>query len=148
MPIQKPSMPGARRHRRPSLLLPAALLSLLMPVVNAQYTVESVAEEIARKHNAAAPTMLDRMTISTSAKAEGKNVILAYVLRVRKGLSAVELEAFKTGLDETVVAPACKLNADNDAFKLGLYYTFIYSNTYAEQLAKLVVSKATCDARP
>ena len=136
----------AHAAKRKWLLLPT-LASLCMPTVSAQHTVESVAVEIAHRHNENAAKMIDGMTVWTSARADGKNVVLIYVLRVRKGLPSAEREAFLAGLDKEVVAPACKMNANNEAFRLGLFYTFVYRNTYAEQLAELVVSKSTCEAR-
>ena len=78
------------------------------PASAEQDTVESVALEIARQHNQSASAMLDEMTLSTSARAIGKNVVLTYVIRVQRGLSEQNLAEFKTELEREIVPAACK----------------------------------------
>ena len=107
-------------------------------------TVEQVAQAVATQHNANAKSFLDQMTAATSAKAIGKNVRLEYVLRVKKGLSSAKLREFSEETQREVVPGACRMNANNEAFKRGLYYTFVYMNTYGEKLAEFRVDKAVC----
>jgi hypothetical protein len=134
--------PGARTIRCAA----ASLCVLLLPVVaGAQaLTVEQTAQEIARQHNANAKGLIDGTTVSTSAEAQGVNVIITYVIRVQKQLPDDMREEFRKSIGTELVRGACKSNADNEAFKRGLYYTFIYRNTDDELLSKLVVSKETC----
>ena len=117
------------------------------PASAEQDTVESVALEIARQHNQSASAMLDEMTLSTSARAIGKNVVLTYVIRVQRGLSEQNLAEFKTELEREIVPAACKENADNEAFKKGLFYTFVYRNTYDEELAEVIVNRDVCEGQ-
>lgn len=107
-------------------------------------TVEQVAAEIARRHNAA--NITDEMTESSTAEARGKRVIFKNVLRVRKDLSIQELNEFRAALQEEIVPKTCIANANNIAFmKMGLYYTFLYFNTYGQKIAELTVDGATYD---
>ncbi len=112
-----------------------------------QHTIESVAADIARQHNADANSILDDMTVSTSAKAVGKNVVIEYVLKVEKGLPASVLAEYKSDLMKEIIPPSCALNAQNEAFEKGLQYTFVYRNTHGETLAEFVVNRAVCGAR-
>lgn len=109
-----------------------------------QYTIESVASDIARQHNANSKAVLDEMTVSSSATAAGKNVIFENVLKVKRGLSPSKLAEFQAALYMDHVPKVCQVNAQNPAFIKGLYYTFVYRNTYGEKLAEFVVDKSTC----
>lgn len=80
----------------------------------------------------------------TSAKAVGKNVIFTNVLRVRKGLSISDLQQFQTELYKEIVPKVCEQNSENEAFKRGLYYTFVYNSTYGENLAPIKIDRQTC----
>lgn len=122
------------------------LCVLLMPVVaRAQaLTVEQTAQEIARQHNANAKALIDDTTVSTSAEADGVNVIITYVIRVQQQLPEQMRAEYRKGLEAELLRGACKGNADNEAFKRGLYYTFVYRNTDDQLVSKLVVSKKTC----
>ena len=119
---------------------------LLMPVVaRAQpLTLEQTAQEIARQHNANAKALIDDTTVSTSATAEGKNVIVTYVIRIKQQLPKDKRDEFRKGIATELMRGVCKSNADKDAFKQGLYYTLVYRSTEDELLSKLVVSKDTC----
>ena len=123
-----------------------ALCLVSMPVVaRAQaLTLEQTAQEIARQHNANAKSLIDDTTVSTSATAEGANVIVTYVLRIRQQLPEDKRDEFRKGIAAELMRGLCKSNADKDAFKQGLYYTLVYRNTEDELLSKLVVSKETC----
>ncbi len=123
-----------------------ALCVLLMTMVaRAQpLTLEQTAQEIARQHNANAKALIDETTVSTSATAEGKNVIVTYVLRIKQQLPKDKRDEFRKGIATELMRGVCKSNADKDAFKQGLYYTLVYRSTEDELLSKLVVSKDTC----
>ena len=110
-------------------------------------TVEQVAQTIAAQHNANAKTMLDDMTVATSAKAQGKTVVFENVLRVRQGLPPAKLREFEQETRREVVPRACQVNQGNEGFKRGLTYTFVYKNTYGEKLAEFVVDKAACGVK-
>jgi hypothetical protein len=122
------------------------LAALLMSVLaGAQpLTLEQTAQEIARQHNANAKALIDDTTVSTSATAEGVNVIVTYVLRIRQQLPEDKREEFRKSIATELMRGVCKSNADKEAFKQGLYYTLVYRNTEDELLSKLVVSRETC----
>ena len=106
--------------------------------------IEDIAKAISSQHNANSEALLDDMTISTRAVAVARNVQIVNVLRVKKGLSPSELEKFSDELRREILPKACLQNANNPAFDRGLFYTFIYKNTYGEKLAEIVVNKETC----
>jgi hypothetical protein len=107
-------------------------------------TVEWIASEIARQHNANAEAMKDEMTVSSSAQAIGKNVILKYVLRVKRDVSKQKLDEYRSELYQEIVPKTCRVNSNNPAFKDGLFYTFVYVSHYGQPLAELVVNKRVC----
>ena len=107
--------------------------------------IEDIAQEIAIQHNKKASAMTDEMTISTRAVAVSRNVIFEYVLRVKKGLSKSELKEYQNAVRQEIVPGVCRQNANNPAFDRGLFYTFIYINTYGEELAEIVVNKKICE---
>ena len=108
--------------------------------------IEEIAKAIAAQHNENSEALLfsDDMTVSTHAVAISRNVQITNVLRVKKGLSTSELKQFSDELRREILPNACVQNANNPAFDRGLFYTFIYKNTYGEKLAEIVVSKETC----
>ena len=107
-------------------------------------TVEWIASEIARQHNANAEVMKDEMIVSSSAQAIGKNVIFKYVLRVERDVSKQKLDGYRSELYQEIVPKTCRVNSSNPAFKDGLFYTFVYVSHYGQPLAELVVNKRVC----
>ncbi len=115
-----------------------------LPKMGDNQTVESVAAEIAKLHNAA--KIADGMTVSSTAEARGKQVVIKTVLQVQKDLPKQKLDEFRSALQEEIVPKACMMNANNVAFmKMGLFYTFIYFNTYGQKLAEITVDRAAYD---
>lgn len=106
--------------------------------------IEDIAQEIALQHNKNASAMLDQMTVSSRAIAISRNVRFENVLRVKKGLSSAQLKEYQDALRQEIVPGVCKQNANNPAFDRGLFYTFIYINTYGEKLAEITINKKTC----
>jgi hypothetical protein len=119
---------------------------LLMPAVGRAQplTLEQTAQELARQHNANAKALIDDTTVATSAKADGVNVVVTYVLRIRQQLPEDKREEFRTGIATELMRGVCKSNAGSEPFKRGLYYTLVYRSTEDELLSKLVVSRDTC----
>jgi len=107
-------------------------------------TIEAIASQIANEHNKNSEKMTDNMTLSTSAKTDGMNVIFTNILNVKKGLSSQELKQFQTALYSEIVPGVCQQNTDNVAFEKGLYYTFVYYNNYNEKIAEIIVNNRTC----
>lgn len=107
--------------------------------------IEGIAQEIAIQHNKNASAMTDEMTVSTRAIAVSRNVIFENVLRVKKGLSKSQLKEYQNALRQEIVPGVCRQNANNPGFDRGLFYTFVYINTYGEKLAEIVVNKKTCE---
>jgi hypothetical protein len=114
-------------------------------LTNAQIEqIEEIAQNIARQSNQNASAYLDEMTASFFATSNGRNVQFEYVLRVKKGLSHSEKKAFSDEIRREVIPGACRQNANNPAFDRGLNYTFIYKNTYGENLGEFNVDKKIC----
>jgi len=113
------------------------------PAQNKQ--IEDIAQEIAIQHNRNSTAMIDEMTVSTRAVAVSKNVIFEYVIRVKKGLSESQLKEYQNAVRHEIVPGVCIRNQNNPAFDRGLFYTFVYFNTYGEKLAEIVVNKTTCE---
>jgi hypothetical protein len=130
-----------------TMRLAALALSVLLTSVAAgaqALTLEQTAQEIARQHNVNAKTLVDDTTVSTSAKADGANVIVTNVIRIRKQLPEEMREEFRKSVGAELMRGVCKGNVGTEAFKRGLYYTLIYVSTDDELLAKLIVSQETC----
>ena len=107
-------------------------------------TVEQVAADIARHHNAANVT--DEMTVSSTAEALGRQIIFKNVLRVQKDLPKQKLDEFRNALQEEILPKTCMVNANNVTFmEMGLYYTFVYFNTYGQKLAEITINRAAFD---
>ena len=107
--------------------------------------IEEIAQTIASQHNANSRSLQDDMTVSSHAVAVSRNVRFTNVLRVRKGLSNTDLKLFRNELIQEILPKACQQNANNPAFKRGLFYTFIYKNTYGEKLAEFDVDQRSCN---
>ena len=107
-------------------------------------TIEAVAAEIARQHNVNASSMLDEMTISTLAKADGKHITIANVIRVKRNLPASKISEFKNEMTSEILSRTCQAKALDAAFKQGMYYTYEFSSTYGELLARIKVDKLIC----
>ncbi len=107
--------------------------------------IEGIAQEIATQYNNNASSMTDEMTVSTRAVAVSRNVIFQNVLRVKKGLSKSQLREYQNAVRQEMVPGVCRQNANNPAFDRGLFYTFVYINTYGEKLAEIVIDKETCE---
>ena len=115
-----------------------------LPKIGDFQTVDSVAAEIAKRHNAA--KIANDMTVSSTAEARGKLIVFKNVLRVQKDLPKQKLDEFRTTLHEEIVPKTCIANANNVAFmKMGLYYRFVYFNTYGQKLAEITVDRTAYD---
>jgi len=106
--------------------------------------IEEIAQTIAAQHNANSQALQDDMTVSSLAIAVSRNVRFTNVLRVRKGLSHTDLKLFRNELIQEILPKACQQNANNPGFERGLFYTFIYKNTYGEKLAEFDVDLKSC----
>lgn len=106
--------------------------------------IEEIAKAIASQHNANAESLLDDMTVFSRAVAVSRNVQFVNVLRVKKGLSPSELKNFSDELRREILPKECLQNTNNPAFDRGLFYTFIYKNTYGEKVAEIMVNKEAC----
>lgn len=130
---------------RVSIVLILGIVFFAPPMSYAEKpSVEWIASEIARQHNANANSMKDQMTVSSSAQAVGKNVIFKYVLRVNRDVSKQKLGEYRSELYQEIVPKTCRANLDNPAFRDGLFYTFVYVSHYGQLLAELVVNLHVC----
>ena len=110
------------------------------------YTVEQLASMIAMEHNANAKAFLDESTLATHADVEGKHVTFIYVSNTPKNMSKNKLDSINTMLYNEVFLKSCRVNSENPAFKMGLYYTFIYVNKYNQKISEFIVDKKRCDS--
>lgn len=119
------------------------LLLLTTVYASAQgVTVESVALFIARQHNE--KMLHDDMTVASTAQAIGKNVRVTNIIRVQRGLSQAKRNEFQIATYSEIVPNVCRVSLEDPAFTRGLYYTFIYFNTYGEKLAEFIVNRRAC----
>jgi hypothetical protein len=125
------------------------LFIILTPYITyaEKLNVEWIASEIAKKHNESIKSNLDDMTISSTATAVGKNVIIKNIQRFRRNISKEKLSEYQSMLYKELVPNVCQANKNNPAFKQGLYYTFIYVSHYDQKLAKFTFNEKTCAPR-
>jgi hypothetical protein len=107
-------------------------------------SVEEVAAEIARRSNLNAGAMSNDITQSFSARAVGKNVIFENVLRIKVDLPKDKLAEYQSKTQEEVVPRVCRNNAENEVFKQGLFYTFVYRNTAGDEVARFSADVNIC----
>lgn len=128
-----------------TLAAAACFAAIGAPLTPAQIKqIEEIAQEIARRHNAASKDALDDMTVSTSAVAIGRTVRFEYVLRVRRGLPQSKLSELSEELKREIVPATCRANISNAAFDRGLAYTFTYRSLAGEKLSEFTVDKQVC----
>jgi long-subunit fatty acid transport protein len=106
--------------------------------------IEDIAADIAAQHNLNAASLIDDMTVFTRATAQGRNVRIEYVLRVKKGLPPQKIREFADETKREVLPHSCAQNARNPAFDRGLSFSFVYTNTDGEKLANFTVDKQAC----
>lgn len=106
--------------------------------------IEKIASEIAVQSNANKHVMLDEMTVSFKAIADGRNVRFENVIRVKQGLPASKTKQWLDATRAEIIPRVCSQNSNNPAFDRGLSYTFAYVNTYGEKLGDVFVDKNTC----
>jgi hypothetical protein len=109
-----------------------------------QVPIEDVALEIARLSNRNAQAVLDDMTLAFSARASGRNVIFDTVVRMKRDLSPEQRADYKEKVWQEVTPRTCQQNADNEAFKRGLFYTFVYRNVAGEEIGRFSVDAILC----
>ena len=107
-------------------------------------TIEDVAADIARQHNANAPSMYDGVLIGTAATARGKNIEFSNVLKVKPGLSKDKINEFQASTRNEIFPEACRINANNPAFMKGLTYTYIYHSISGQKLAEFMINQQSC----
>ena len=106
--------------------------------------IEEIAKNIAAESNTNKEAMLNEMTVSFNAVAIGRNVRFENVLRVKQGLPPNKINEWLEATRAEIIPNVCAQNATNPAFDRGLSYTFVYSNTYGEELGEVFVDKTTC----
>lgn len=99
--------------------------------------VEWIAIETTRRYNATAGSAQDPTVVRTNAVAHGKEVVFRYFLKSAPTANPAVLR-------DQVVPRTCQMNANNPAFKDGLYYTFEYSDVGGRLLSKFSVGAAQC----
>jgi len=117
--------------------------SYAQQLTNAQIKqMEEIAQSIALQHNVNSKAMLDGVTVSSHAVANGRNVRIENILRVKKALPAAKLKEWSDATRHEILLNACTKSL---AFERGLSYTFVYANTYGEKLTEFNVDKSVCE---
>jgi hypothetical protein len=102
-------------------------------------SIEEVAADVARLSNQNSRRMLDDSVLAMSARAEGRNVVFEYIVE-----DAVRPEEYKKNLRTLTIRSSCLVNQDNEAFRRGLFYTFVYRNSSGRELVQFEVNAAIC----
>ncbi len=127
------------------LLSASGLLGLASTnILGANLNLDDIARQIAQQHNANASRVTDEFTISSSATSVGKNVIFNYTLAIRPDTPKNKIDQFVSEWKAEMVPQTCQANANSEAFKQGLYYTFIYFDRNRNKITEYSVSRDTC----
>ncbi|MCP5177737.1 MAG: hypothetical protein H6997_09330 [Moraxellaceae bacterium] len=112
--------------------------------LGASLSLDEMAKQIAQQHNLNASRVVDNFTISSSATSVGKNVIFSYILAIRPNTPKNKIDQFVSEWKAEMIPRVCQVNASNDFFKEGLYYTFIYFDRSRKKITQYSVSYDTC----
>ena len=113
-------------------------------ILGANLNLDDIARQIAQQHNANASRVTDEITISSSATSGGKNVIFNYTLAIRPDTPKNKIDQFVSEWKADMVPQTWQGNANSEAFKQGLYYTFIYFDRNRNKITEYSVSRDTC----
>ena len=132
---------GTRRFVRWALiaLLLSSPVSLDASTQDQGVSIEEVAAEVARLSNQNSRRMLDDSVLAMSARAKGRNVVFEYIVQ-----PPARLEEYKQNLRTLMVRSSCLVNQDNEAFRRGLFYTFVYRDSAGRELVQFEVNAAIC----
>jgi hypothetical protein len=104
-------------------------------------SIEDAAAEVVRRSNQKPAAMVDDEIVGFRARSEGTNVIFEYVVAPRASVAQ-----YRRNVEQVVVRLACLENEQNEAFRRGLFYTFVYRTKDGGELATFSVKSATCEA--
>ena len=107
-------------------------------------SLEWIASEISKQHNNNSEKMKDDITISSTAQAVGKSVTLINIIRTGANKSKQWLDERRVTVYKDTLPKVCKANANNPAFKDGLFYTFLYISDSGQLLAEFIINKEVC----
>lgn len=126
-----------------SHLLGLVVLSaaILLPHLAQGVSIEDAAAEVARQSNLKPAAMVDDEIVGFRARSEGKSVIFEYVVA-----PPASVAQFRRNVEQAVVRLACLENEENEAFRRGLFYTFVYRTKDGGEIATFSVKSATCEA--
>lgn len=110
----------------------------------ANLNLEQLAKQIAEQFNANPPKADDGFTSTLVAKSAGKNVIYSYVWNYRLDTPKSKIDQLVSEWKAEMIPQVCQNHARDEAFKQGLYYTFIYFDKSNKKVTEYSVSRDTC----
>lgn len=113
----------------------------------ANLNLDEAAKQIVQQYNVNASRMTDNFTISSSATSIGKNVIFSYILAVRPSTQKNRINQFVSEWKADMIPKVCQVNANDEAFRQGLYYTFAYFDRSQNKITQFSVNRDTCMKR-
>ena len=113
----------------------------------ANLNLDEAAKQIVQQYNVNASRMTDNFTISSSATSIGKNVIFSYILAVRPSTQKNRINQFVSEWKADMIPKVCQVNANDEAFRQGLYYTFAYFDGSQNKITQFSVNRDTCMKR-
>ena len=111
---------------------------------SANLTLEQLASQIAEQFNVSPPKANDKFTTALRATSEGKNVIYSFVWNFRLDTPKIKVDQLVSEWKAEMIPQVCQNHLKDEAFKQGLYYTFIYLDTAKNIVTKYIVSRETC----
>lgn len=134
------------KHGQWKLIISCVVFAILwrgfFALAQSPVRIEDVMANIAKTYNA--NPKIDQMTTSSVATASGRQVTFHNVMRVKKGLSAIEKANFQAAIREELLPQACTVNREVLSWKKGISYYYIYDNTYGERIGELVINEQAC----
>jgi hypothetical protein len=140
-------LPATLTNKALSRLYSLGLLASLISTTSgfaANLNLEQLAKQIAEQFNANPPKADDGFTSTLTAKSVGKNVIYSYLWNYRLDTPKSKIDQLVSEWKAEMIPQVCQNHAKDEAFKQGLYYTFIYFDKSNKKVTEYSVSRDTC----
>lgn len=137
-------MPRKTFSRSFSFALFVSFILITANVFAANLNLEQLAKQIAEQFNANPPKADDGFTSTLTAKSVGKNVIYSYVWHYRLDTPKYKVDQLVSGWKAEMIPKVCQNHVKDEAFKQGLYYTFVYFDLNQNKVTEYSVSRDTC----
>lgn len=137
-------MPRKTFSRSFSFSLFLSFVLSITKVFAANLGLEQIASEIANQVNANPPKSNDGFTTVLQTRAVGKNVIFSNVWNYRLDTPKYKVDQLVSEWKADMIPKVCQNHVQDEAFKQGLYYTFIYFDLNQNKVTEYSVSRDTC----